>query len=143
MQNRVKIYFILILFSPSIVFGSAVTSPTPETTRIKTDSVCSDIFVFTNGEQIQVHVLAIRESTIKYNKCDERLNHTFSIRKKKLSKIIYADGSEETIDAEEQGIKDRQSIGRFVLIGLAVSAGVALLSFLIVLGLISSNPPFQ
>ena len=71
--------------------------------RISSIEDC-DILTLKNGEELNVKVLEIGQSEIKYKKCDNQNGPTISIRKSEVFSIKYPNGSKDIITTNNSSI---------------------------------------
>ncbi|MFN0188450.1 MAG: TM2 domain-containing protein [Bacteroidia bacterium] len=89
-----------------------------------------DVLTFRNGDELEVKVIEIDQSTIKYKKCDNLNGPTFSIRKSEVLSIKYPNGTKDIINSSNSSYNPTSSDGDKSLI-----ATVMLWFFLGLLGI--------
>lgn len=91
---------------------------------IPPDTLCNDFFVLANGDTMNVKILKIKNYTVSYRRCDINSRLKRSKDKKEIEKIIYADGTERTVEYVEKekktGLKVALILGGVILVYLAI-----------------------
>lgn len=143
MKSLVNILSGLMIVLMSNAFAG---TPTPEKETVKpvdthkpsrsNEQTCSDTLYLRDGRVIPIMYMHETPMTIKFKKCDDRLNRTWSKDKAKVYKIVFEDGKEKVYtpegvynaqEREEQDRKNNRAAGAAVgafgvlLIGILVS----------------------
>jgi len=64
--------------------------------------ICEDIIVKRNGKRILCHVAYPLKRKIIYEKCDDPIQRQLPIRKRKIERIVYANGEVERFNDYER-----------------------------------------
>ena len=93
--------------SPSRIIKSHKKSFSKEQEDISLNNVC-DLVVFKSGEEVEVKVLEVGVSEVKYKKCDNLNGPTFSESKKEVFMIKFSNGS-KTVFSEDTAKPKQES----------------------------------